>query len=117
MSSGLVRSTNAGESWSDVIINPQDPNANAAILTPASNNTAVVSQGDVTGRLFRTTNGGKTFALAFPSQPQNPLQWTWIGFTTSQVGYGLSTQSPRYRVAINQLWRTTDGGKTWGRVP
>lgn len=63
-------------------------------------------------RVFRSTNGGNTWsqATAFPSNPSaTNYLLRHIEFPTSLVGYVSGTR--------DTLWKTTDGGVTWNKLP
>jgi photosystem II stability/assembly factor-like uncharacterized protein len=74
--------------------------ANFASIAGVSGTTAVVAA----QALFRTTDGGQTFATV----EDNQTQWAIVGFTTSTNGFAFDAQTA--------LWRTNDAGAHWYRV-
>jgi hypothetical protein len=101
------RSTDGGRTFRHV---PTPPLANAAVLAPASRDTAVLARNGAGGRLLRTTDGGATWRAA--GIPGPVVSVTWIGFTDARVGAALVQTTPQARA----LWRTKDGGAHWSRV-
>ncbi len=87
---------------------------NSSRLAAADDTTAVLASGsDPT--LRRTTDGGATFAPVLT--PPDSGSWLYLGFTSPTVGVGLSVAAGGARVPATTLWRSTDGGATWRRVP
>jgi gliding motility-associated-like protein len=63
-------------------------------------------------RVFRSTNGGNTWTqvTGFPSNPSaTNYLLRHIEFPTNQVGYVCGTR--------DTVWKTTDGGVTWNKLP
>jgi photosystem II stability/assembly factor-like uncharacterized protein len=74
--------------------------ANSASIAGVSETTAVIAA----QALFRTSDGGQTFATV----EDNQTQWAIVGFTTSTNGFAFDAQTA--------LWRTNDAGAHWYRV-
>lgn len=101
------RSTDGGLTFRHV---KTPPLANAAVLAPASRDTAVLARNGGPSRLLRTTDGGAEWRAA--STPGPVVSVAWIGFTDARVGAALVQTKPDLQV----LWRTGDGGARWSRV-
>jgi photosystem II stability/assembly factor-like uncharacterized protein len=101
------RSTDGGRTFRQV---RTPPLANAAVLAPASRNTAVLARNGAGPRLLRTTDGGATWRAA--STPGPVVYIPWIGFTDARVGAAIVQTTPE----VQALWRTTDGGEHWSTV-
>jgi photosystem II stability/assembly factor-like uncharacterized protein len=107
LEAAVWRSTDSGRTFRHV---PTPPLANAAVLAPASRDTAVLARNGAGPRLLRTTDGGATWKAA--STPGPVVYIPWIGFTNARVGAALMQTTPRAWA----LWRTKDGGAHWSRV-
>ena len=112
MLAGAWRSTNGGLSFAH-LRSPQL--VNSAQLAPASAGTAVLERG-VSGRLLRTTDGGKTWST--PKTPRRETDVLFVGFTDARVGAAVvqTGYDQSSKTQLTELWRTTDGGATWSRV-
>ncbi len=78
--------------------------ANFASIAGVSSTTAVIGA----QALFRTTDGGHTFATV----ENNQSQWTIVGFTTSVNGFAFALNGSGH----SQLWRSNDAGAHWYAV-
>ena len=78
--------------------------ANFASIGGVSSTTAVIGA----QALFRTGDGGKTYATV----EDNQTQWSVVGFTTSSNGFVFDSETSTQRA----LWRTNDAGARWYRV-
>jgi photosystem II stability/assembly factor-like uncharacterized protein len=107
MLAGAWRSTDGGLTFRHVTTPPL---ANAAVLAPASRNTAVLARNGAGSRLLRTTDGGADWRAA--STPGPFVSVSWMGFTDARVGAALVQTKPGVQV----LWRTSDGGARWSTV-
>jgi photosystem II stability/assembly factor-like uncharacterized protein len=100
---GLFRTNTLGLSWSPVPL-PAQPQIWDIHFVDASVGFCVGSD----GAIFKTTDGGETWALKPSGTEQNLAR---IQFPTPQVGY----ITPKgYSWAI---LKTTDGGETWNTLP
>jgi photosystem II stability/assembly factor-like uncharacterized protein len=100
------RSTNSGKSFATLSVPHCCPNG--ASLAPASTGVAVIAPNGAGAGIVRTTDGGATWRPA-----QAPINATYrITFVDSRVGLAL-VGFPR----TTQLWKTTDAGLSWHRVP
>jgi hypothetical protein len=113
MLAGAWRSTDGGIAFAR-LRTPQL--VNSSQIAAASGTTAVLDRG-VAVRLLRTTDGGRTWRP--PKTPGRGTGVVWVGFTDARVGAALVQtgydQVARSRITV--LWRTTDGGASWSRVP
>ena len=94
----LSISTDSGASWHDVIVSGGLPNS--AVVGARTADQAVVADPERT--LTLVAAGGVETAAVVPSH----AIVAYVGFTTSSVGVAV-TVNPQ------QLWRTTDSGRTW----
>ena len=113
MSAGASRSINGGISFTRLRTSPL---VNSAQLAAASESTAVLARG-VDARLLRTTDGGNTWKA--PKTPGQATYIMWVGFTDARVGVALvqTGYDESAKIEVTALWRTTDGGATWSKVP
>lgn len=61
--------------------------------------------------LFTSTDGGKTWTFVASDLPAQPLSISDMHFTDGSTGYICAIGEETYRL---EVWRTTDGGTTWG---
>jgi hypothetical protein len=67
------------------------------------------------GDLIVTANGGKSWR---PELTQgNGAFWTGLAFPTSAIGYVVCSTVNNASRFVFTVYRTTNGGKSWGRVP
>jgi photosystem II stability/assembly factor-like uncharacterized protein len=85
---------------------------NGADIFPTSAHAALLYRG-AQGPLFRTTDLGRNWAPVRATR--RFAQVFWLRFTTSRAGAGVFTTRAHPERA--SLWRTTDGGSSWRRVP
>jgi photosystem II stability/assembly factor-like uncharacterized protein len=74
----------------------------AQAVGAASSRVLIVS-GDET---YRSTDGGNHFARLSANAGSSPGRLSWLGFSTTSVGHGLSADR-------RSAWTTRDGGRTW----
>jgi photosystem II stability/assembly factor-like uncharacterized protein len=110
---GLMKSTDAGATWTNLAATEIDGAAVSGILIDPDNSnivTVTTGRGDGPGKVLRTTNGGVSW-----SQP--------IAVTTNWQDIAISVSHKlglRYMFAIGdggQLWRSSDRGQTWAQIP
>jgi photosystem II stability/assembly factor-like uncharacterized protein len=116
MMAGLALSTNNGRTFS--IRSFHDPGGvrqpgltNAAEVAPFTPRIAILDGGY--GPLLRTIDDGKHWKRV--RQPGGIEQLYWMDATTHRVG--LVLVQTRTASGSVQLWRTTDAGASWQRVP
>lgn len=103
---GAYRSSDGGATFTRL---PSPESVNAAVIAPASDTTAVLTEsGNRT--LSRTTDAGATWAAA--ATPPAGTYVSWVGFTDATTGAALV---PGTSGAMT-LWRTTDAGDDWSPV-
>jgi len=112
----VFRSTDGGARWSP--LSSAGEMENSAQLAAASATTAVLEQGSQ-GPVLRTDDGGATWQTVYPSA-NGAWYWHWTGFTDSSTGSALRSEANAPAnwpwpngPSPEQLWRSTDGGKTW----
>ncbi len=114
MMAEAFRSTDGGSRWEALSAGELE---NSALLSPASDTTAVIQPAEQ-GELLRTDDGGVTWQPV-ASAGASGSWWSWIGFTDAGTGSGLEqSDAPANWPWPNgpypeQLWRTGDGGSTW----
>ncbi|HEX4580334.1 MAG TPA: hypothetical protein VH498_10085 [Candidatus Dormibacteraeota bacterium] len=97
-----LRSVDGGQHFSVVAGSPRL--ANFASVGGVSSTEAVIGA----QALFRTVDGGQTFATV----EDNQTQWSMVGFTTSSNGFVFDVDASGQRA----LWRSNDAGAHWYRV-
>jgi photosystem II stability/assembly factor-like uncharacterized protein len=114
MLGGALRSANGGVSFAPL---HTPALVNSARLAPASATTAVVFGNGAGSQLLRTTDGGVSWKPA--RVPHKPTAVSWLGFTDARVGYALVQigWDAAAKVERQALWRTTDAGAHWVKLP
>ncbi|MBI2918882.1 MAG: hypothetical protein HYY01_12945 [Chloroflexi bacterium] len=108
MNSGLLKSTDGGEKWSRVAVGPGSRSVTALAVDPS--NPRTVFAADDTG-LYNTTDGGATWRkLVFPGDNAVAL-----AVAPSQPGVVLAiTVRGDQNGRTGLVYRSEDGGQTWG---
>ncbi|MGA2835302.1 MAG: hypothetical protein ABSF84_01770 [Acidimicrobiales bacterium] len=98
-------STDGGVTWR--VATATRPFPNSLELAAASSSVALASPvpETLTGALFRTTDGGGTYAVVLSGS--SPSTVSWMGF---------SDPSRAYALLAGGLFESTDGGATWHSV-
>ncbi|MDM7915284.1 MAG: hypothetical protein QUU85_08475, partial [Candidatus Eisenbacteria bacterium] len=111
--SSIWRTTDGGDSWSARSLPNSAPNGVSPlqIVAPSASRAYCTTYGQsTTGLIFRSTDGGTTWAQCMTGLPASYI-WT-IAFLDEQNGYaGGGSQFAPY------LYRTTNGGTTWTAMP
>lgn len=100
-------STDDARSWDPVRGAPAGGWANSSVIGARSRTTATLASGT---RIYTLTSGGATRPTSTAADTGG-RPFRYLGFTTPLVGYAVVG-----RTAASSLWRTTDGGHTWGTV-
>ncbi|MQA80443.1 MAG: hypothetical protein GEV10_18525 [Streptosporangiales bacterium] len=100
-------STDDARSWNAVRGAPAGGWANSSVVGARSRTTAALASGT---RIYTLTSGGAT-RPASNAADTGGTSFRFLGFTTPLVGYAVVG-----RTSTSSLWRTTDGGHTWGTV-
>lgn len=121
---GLMKTTDGGKTWSapvvlsgtyagqtkpvtatqtrDIKVSPDDPN-----VVLAATNVGV----------FRSTDGGQTFALTpMPPGANSGVQSAWSIGRTGPHTWVCTTQDEVKEAGVGHVWRSTDDGQTWQEV-
>ncbi|MEZ4986380.1 MAG: YCF48-related protein [Saprospiraceae bacterium] len=95
--STLLKSTDGGQTWADITPNVPDVQWRGVSFVSDTRGWTLTSTGDV----YRTTDGGASWALV---NTGTMTQEGTITFTDANTGYATS---------FRDLYKTTDGGTTW----
>jgi hypothetical protein len=124
VSGGLFRSNNAGASW--VVVNDQQENLAVVSICQTTNGDIYYGTGEgmytgtggtggsgtLGGGVFKSTDGGQTFARlqsTIPTPNSTATQWAAVGKLIAH-----KTDANTLWAATNSgLFKTTDGGQTW----
>ncbi|HRI45005.1 MAG TPA: hypothetical protein PLL78_13800 [Fimbriimonadaceae bacterium] len=123
---GIKRSTDGGQTWTDVIepfgkgrpvsaivFDPEDP---TIVLACSGRGAARDANGRLTGngRIFRSTNAGATWqaVAGTPAAIWSSIAVGALSATTGRRLYYASAISPK-----GELWRSADKGRTWEKLP
>lgn len=120
---GVARSADAGKTWEVVDTWKQQRD----ILMPAGQTKIVYASqmGSRSQEVFRTSDGGKTWASIFHmSGPGANVEKSWVqtqlkwGYYISPLGLGIDTANPDVAMVTTQgdFYRTSDGGKSWKQM-
>lgn len=115
----FTRTTNGGTSWTPGIIDVGNTTYSISNISPVSGTTAWVGAYDSVnglGGVFKTEDGGATWTA------QNTSGYTTAGESWFNVVHffnanvGITMGDPAGNAEF-EIYRTTDGGTTWTRVP
>ncbi len=121
--SGLFRSKDQGHTWEGLSY-PQAIFAESySVALHLKNPNIVLASEEIGGRLFRSTDGGKTWDMVFRLPKQAAFNGWQYGFkriifapSNPQVVYGASCMKSnllKKRKDGNGVFKSTDGGITW----
>lgn len=112
--SGVLKSTDAGESWNSAGLAGQ--NVTILAVDPITPSTLYATAGD--GNVYKSNDGGQSwtaYAVGFPSSPPGPSPSP----TTSVSALLVDPATPSTLYVISsgligsQLYKSTDGAQTW----
>lgn len=120
---GLYRTSNAGVTWAKIA----DPNIGSMTVTaiawgPWQSKVIYVagaaSSGDPEVLLRKSTDGGKSWTALKHNLPANPIHRVVKLATDANDANVLWLLSghDRFKPGAKELWRSADGGKTFGRI-
>ena len=119
--SGLWKSTDAGETWTDISTNPGLPNTAlgriGVAVSPANPRRVYAtveapdSVGEPRGGIFRSDDAGAHWQRTDGNQKWQVRAWYYSTMTADPLDENT--------VYVNNLgtWRSNDGGHTWSRLP
>jgi hypothetical protein len=123
---GVYRSTDGGDTWEqvhymtdstgciDIVINPSNGNIVYAAMWERVRNPAYRQVGGMTSGIWKSTNGGDSWAELTtglpPHDPDNGRIGLGISSTNPNILYALYSDHPGNVMGI---WRTTNGGDSW----
>ena len=119
--SGLYKSTDAGDTWTDISANPGLPNTalgRIGVAVSPSNPRRVYatveapdSAGVPRGGIFRSDDAGAHWQRTSGDQRWQVRAWSYSTITADPLDENT--------VYVNNLgtWRSRDGGRTWTRIP
>ncbi len=114
--SGLWKSTDAGETWTEITQNTGLPSAPigkiGVAVSPANPQRiyASVEAKDTLGGIFRSDDGGKTWMRTNGQQQFQVRPWYYSGVTADP-----SNENVVWVMNL-QVWKSIDGGRTFSRV-
>lgn len=124
---GLYKSSDGGDNWEqvlfvdetagiiDLVMNPEDPSVLFASSWNRIRNNSESLVAGTDAHIYRSTNGGADWDILTDGLPAD---------TMSRIGLAMSGQNPDHLFAlyigqnyqIHGLYRTVDGGDSWGEV-
>ncbi len=119
--SGLYKSTDAGDTWTDISANPGLPNTAlgriGVAVSPANPRRVYAtveapdSAGAPRGGIFRSDDAGAHWQRTSGDQRWQVRAWYYSTITADP--------QDENKVYVNNLgtWRSSDGGRTWTRIP
>jgi photosystem II stability/assembly factor-like uncharacterized protein len=123
---GIYRTLNGGTTWErvlyltdttaaiDVVINPQNPQMVYAAMWERIRHLTNRNVGGMTSGIWRSTNGGDSWAQLTSGLPPNSPTVGRIGLTISPsnplILYAIYANHPGDLMGV---WKTTNGGDTW----
>lgn len=114
--SGLWKSTDGGDTWTDLSANPGMPKAPlgkiGVAVSPANPRRiyASVEAKDTLGGIFRSDDGGATWSRTNGEQKFQVRPWYYSAVTADPLNENV------VYVMNLQVWRSIDGGRTFSRV-
>ena len=112
----MVKSTNGGRSWSPFVVLPGATAIRDVKVDTSGANDVVLVATDV--GLFRSTDGGATYALSDVAQASG-LVSAWSIARTS-AGWLLNSINPAFDFGLGgtgELYLSKDSGATWSTIP
>lgn len=118
---GLFRSTDGGAGWEQVL----GGTATDVVAVPGTATEAWAALGRPTGRdengLYHSTDAGKSWVRAAGGSPQGrDCGRITLAFSPAdpRVGWaGVQDASATRWLGLRGLWKTTDGGASWAKLP
>ena len=111
---GLWKSTDAGDSWTEITKNPGLPQGKVGIIgvtvSPVDSKRVWAIVESDKGGLFRSDNGGESFRKVNESRNLRQRAWYY-----SRIYAGPDNIDEIYCLNVG-FWRSKDGGKTFGGI-
>jgi uncharacterized protein (TIGR03437 family) len=123
--SGVWRSADAGATWT--LTSPSAP-AISVFFDPNDSNSAWASLGSIFGSsrngVYHSTDGGSTWQIvvgtgtqALPTSNVGRIELTMAPSDSNTMYAQIQNSSTATFGALLGIWKTTDGGTTWNRLP
>jgi photosystem II stability/assembly factor-like uncharacterized protein len=99
-------------------IGPANPGGRTTAVAGVAGKPDVFYVAGAAGGIFKTTNGGTTFAPVFDDQPVSSIGAIEVAASNENVVWvGTGEGDPRNNASFgNGVYRTTDAGRTWTHV-
>jgi uncharacterized membrane protein len=110
---GFLTSSDAGATWTDPLLLGDSRVIPQILISPADHNILLVATDK---GLYRSTNGGTSFALVNIATGQTDLPYIWTIAATGTHSLVLSleaTHSATTGTTNGQVWYSTDDGASW----
>ncbi len=107
----IYKTTNGGNSWTQMITAPEFPNANYRSLGFFNSSVGILGTLRFSSPLFRTTNGGINWVQVGTPEPR-PYGICGISIVNEQTAYAVG----RYSAPANVI-KTTNQGANWTSIP
>ena len=112
----ILKTIDGGNTWTTQLNQPQNnnsPQIGSIYFTTPNNGFAVGGRENHVGRVYQTIDAGTTWTLVNVNSAQDDY-YTHVEFENASTGYITGGNIARNSSII---FRTTDGGATWGLVP
>ncbi|MFL5655481.1 MAG: WD40/YVTN/BNR-like repeat-containing protein [Ktedonobacteraceae bacterium] len=110
----VLHTTDGGMQWNDITPPGYSINPGSVMdALTASQAWVAIPQSGYTTRIFRTVDGGQTWQSSTIPNDQTGTRVAQITFVNAQDGWILANRGGAASAEIVNIYRTTDGGRTW----